>query len=442
MLHRFKSEFSRNVISLLTGTGIAQLIPFILTPVYTRLFSPEEMGQFAFYISITTFLTVIATGRYEMAILLPKKEKTALDVMKLSIRISLVFSLFLLILVLLLHDILINAIDKPYLKGVLYFIPLFVFVGAIVNILTMWVHRKKQFKLSGYSKITLNASEYIVNSAVGFEKNGIALTKASTIFKGEYKPIDVLGYGYKVLLIGKLTGLLVTFVYLARRVFWMDKLSLSNPSKGSLLKVAKKYSDFPKVNLLHVISDELKTSGLTFVIDFFFTTIILGFYSQTYRLLRAPLAIIGTSFGHVFFQKAAEMHANKESITDFIHKTTKKLFLIGAPLFLLIFILSPYFFDFFLGDGWEEVGVYAQYICPWLFVNFVISPVSQVAIIVNKQFQFWMVSLIGNILVFMSIIVAGYFFNNIKVGLLLISVSQVIFYLFVYHWIIKISRTL
>ena len=74
-----KSEFSRNVMTLLTGSVIAQFIPLLLTPILSRLFSPEEFGLFAFYISIITLFSAIATGRYELAILLPKDDKKAIN---------------------------------------------------------------------------------------------------------------------------------------------------------------------------------------------------------------------------------------------------------------------------------------------------------------------------------------------------------------------------
>jgi hypothetical protein len=74
---------------------------------------------------------------------------------------------------------------------------------------------------------------------------------------------------------------------------------------------------------------------------------------------------------------------------------------------------------------------------PWLFVNFIFSPVSQVGIIVGKQFQFWMINLFSSILVFLSMILAGLFIKDIKSGLLIISVTQVIYSFFLFNWLTK-----
>ena len=40
-----KSEFGRNVLTLLTGTTVAQIIPMASMPILTRLYVPEEFGE-------------------------------------------------------------------------------------------------------------------------------------------------------------------------------------------------------------------------------------------------------------------------------------------------------------------------------------------------------------------------------------------------------------
>ena len=67
-----KSEFSKNVLTLMTGATIAQAIPIAISPILTRIYTPEDFGIFALFIAITTIFGTIANGRYELAIMLPK----------------------------------------------------------------------------------------------------------------------------------------------------------------------------------------------------------------------------------------------------------------------------------------------------------------------------------------------------------------------------------
>ena len=42
-----KSDFIQNVVKLMTGTIIVQLIAFLSQPIITRIYSPHDYGIFA-----------------------------------------------------------------------------------------------------------------------------------------------------------------------------------------------------------------------------------------------------------------------------------------------------------------------------------------------------------------------------------------------------------
>ena len=84
-----KSEFSRNVLTLMTGTTIAQAIPIAISPILTRIYTPEEFGVFALYLSIIMLFSSLVAGKYELSILIPKHDKNAKNLVLLSISISL-----------------------------------------------------------------------------------------------------------------------------------------------------------------------------------------------------------------------------------------------------------------------------------------------------------------------------------------------------------------
>ncbi len=41
-----KSEFSKNVLTLMTGTTIAQAIPIAISPILTRIYTPEDFWNY------------------------------------------------------------------------------------------------------------------------------------------------------------------------------------------------------------------------------------------------------------------------------------------------------------------------------------------------------------------------------------------------------------
>ena len=57
------------------------------------MYSPDEFGVFALFVSLASLLGVLATGRYELAIVLPDKDEEAINVVGLSLTITVLISL-------------------------------------------------------------------------------------------------------------------------------------------------------------------------------------------------------------------------------------------------------------------------------------------------------------------------------------------------------------
>ena len=92
------NNFLRSILVLMTGTAMSQLIPIIASPLLTRIFSPENFGSFAFYLSIITIVSTVVTGKYEQAIPLPKSNRSASYLTALSLVNSCIITLILFVI--------------------------------------------------------------------------------------------------------------------------------------------------------------------------------------------------------------------------------------------------------------------------------------------------------------------------------------------------------
>lgn len=441
-----KSEFSKNVATMLKGNIIAQILPLLATPILSRIFSVEEFGLFAFYSSLVSFFLVIAAGRYEMAILLPKEDKEAINLMTLSFTIVSILSLLLLIVVVLFENQLLNWLDKPQLSGWLIMVPIAVFIGTSYRILTYWSNRRKRFKGTSISSVTQSISRMLVNLFGGLLKTNFYEFKVSiiTFFKVLFSKNYVLPIGYTQpgmgsLIYGYIVGFGLGSFNLSRSFFKYDRELLKDVTIKDIKRLAKLHDKFPKINAVHALVDEIKNSGVTFVISYLFSEIVLGLYSMTFRVLTLPLSIIGNAFGQVFLQKAAEMYANEQSLEVLIKTTLKKLSYIALPIFLPIILFGPQLFSFVLGDDYSVSGEYAQLLTPWLFLNFIMSPVLQIAVIMGKQKEIFRIALVGNLIIFGSIFFGGYFFESLTIGFIILSVLEIGYYAWLYKWIFKLA---
>lgn len=439
-----KSEFGRNVVTLMTGSTIAQILPLALTPVLTRLFSPEEFGVYTFYMSIITFLLVISSGRYEQAIVLPKQKISAINILALNFFILIAFTSLLYLILFLFNDFIQEKINIPELNNWLWFLPVCVFFASSYKILTFWSNRNKRFRGTSYSVISQTGTRMVTQLVGGVEKYNLISEKGNliTFFKSIFHknwvtPSGTTFLGVSSLIVSYAVGFFIGTLILLLPFLKKDRGLLKDISWKEIKIQAKIYEKFPKINSLHSLGDELSNVGVTSTLLYVFGDIVLGFYSMTFRIIRAPLSVIGNSFAQVFYQKAAEMHANKQDYSILVDKTIKKLALIAAPIFLTILLFGPFLFEFVLGEKWRIAGEYAQYLTPWLFLNFVIAPVQQIAVIVNKQGEIFLFSLLGNAIIFGSIFIGGFVFNDVFKGFMLLSALQVFYYLWIYLWIKK-----
>ena len=87
-----RSSFMRPVLVLMAGTGLAQAIPVLLSPVLSRIYSAASFGLFTTYSSILSVIAIIACARYELAIVSPKEDEEAANIWLLAISVSFILA--------------------------------------------------------------------------------------------------------------------------------------------------------------------------------------------------------------------------------------------------------------------------------------------------------------------------------------------------------------
>ena len=95
------SSFIKNTSKLLAGNLFAQVLGIIAIPIITRLYSVEAYGVFSVILASTAILASISSASIYLAILIPKLERDAKNIAKLSIIFTIVFSLVLMLILVL-----------------------------------------------------------------------------------------------------------------------------------------------------------------------------------------------------------------------------------------------------------------------------------------------------------------------------------------------------
>ena len=379
-----KSEFSRNVLTLMTGTTIAQAIPIAISPILTRIYTPEDFGVFALFIAIASIFGSIANGRYELAIMLPKKDEDAINIFALGFIITSVVSLTLLILVVLFHDYFVTILNNKEIRLWLYFVPIAVFFTGFFNILNYFNIRQKNYKDIAKATVFKSIVLAIVQLGIGFIKHGVT-----------------------GLISGQLLSQFTANTKLLLNIIRNKKL-ISKISKVKIIALARKYQDFPKYSMPGGLASTISQNLTNILISSFYSVATLGFYSLVQRVLAMPASLVGTSIGQVFFQQATkEKHTTGKSINS-LKTTTKKLLIIGLPSFGLLFFIVEDLFALVFGEEWRIAGTYAKILIPMFFIRFISSPTSGIYDIFNKM----KIELIWKIILMLGIISLLYIFRN------------------------------
>ena len=409
-LHR--SEFLRNVGTLMSGTAIAQAIPVLASPILSRLYTPDDFGILALFMAISIVISVIATGRYELAIMLPEEKRDASNILALAVILTFFTSIITLVLVLVLKDYVANFFDDPGIKNWLYFIPVVVLFTGLYNTFNYWSTRHKTFKRNAASRISQSTVMVGTNLGMGFAK-----------------------YGAAGLVAGYIAGQIVAATVLAWKTLKNYSELSRDISRHLILANAKKYRNFLRINTPHAFIGSLQDHGIVYVIMAFFNKAILGSYSFAFRLVTAPASLIGSSIYQVFYQKATAALQEGQDIQAMVLRIYRNLFVIGLPIFAILFFFGPPIFSFVFGEQWVMAGEIAQIIAPWLFLNFIATPVSCITVIMNKQWQGMMLSIADLFLKVIAIVIGG-IKGDVYLTFMLMSIlcgSLLIFSLFLFY---------
>lgn len=356
-----KSELLKSASVLITGAVIAQLISILLRPVLTRLYTPESLGLYGVYLSIVGIIFVLSSLKYDDAILLPRSDKESTNLLGLSLILNFLINLIIFLLVMLLGKKLISFLGLPpnFPVVILYIIPFGAFLFSCYQSLNTWLIRKKRYYSVSFNKLLRRSSE-------GASQLIFALFKAfnGLIFS------DIIGQAACVSTVAIQTK--------------KSGLNLKLVSLTKIKYVAKKYSEFPKFNLVPSIMSTCSYLLPIIFINKYFSSESAGFFDTSKLLLSIPLAFITSSLSSVVLQKVSEKYNNRTSFLAELKPVLVMVLLIAVVEVFIIILFGENIFRIIFGEKWITSGVISR-ILVWSFAfNFVVSSFTSIFISMRK----------------------------------------------------------
>lgn len=354
MLQRLfkQSDFLKNIMIMMMGTGLAAAIPVLISPLITRLYSAEEIGTLAVFAALTYIIGGVAGLRYDLAIVLPKYAYQA--------RIFLALSLISIAAVtgIVTAAILALSAFNIYDDFFLFLLPVSVAGFALFQSFGFIVNRSKK-----YGSL---ASGRVMNQGI---------SAAAKIGLGS----GILPGG---LLIGHAAGLLFAAAFLLHktRYFVSQALGLCR-TPALLLGYAGKHSDYPVFNMPAALLGGLMLHLHLLLFAVFYDEHDVGFIALASQIVMAPLWVIGSSYSQVYYEKIARM-TEADILKDY-PKTAGILIGISAAFSIPITLLPQQFYEFIFGTEWGALQTYVRILACLHALRFVTSATSTIYIRLN-----------------------------------------------------------
>lgn len=369
-----RREMLKNMALLTGGTAIAQAIGFGVSPILSRLFTDNDYGEYGIFTSIVSYLVVVSCLRLEQAIVIPKSDDEARSIAQWSIKLNTIVALL--------------TFGICCFGLVLFeFSPFFILIGptvffmGLINTFNYYSTRQKTYKINSQSRIITSIAIAATAVLMGFLNSGSA-----------------------GLIIGMLLGQVFGGIYLFVKIY-KEIYKSSNSLAWSELR--KKYKQFIFINTPHALFDLTEVYGVILLMGFFFEDSFIGAYFFAFRILKAPIGLIGSSIFQVFYRESSARVADKIGLLKLFKKLVMQLTAFSFVPFLVLGLFGEELFLFVFGNDWGEAGVISSFFALWFWLNFIANPVSCIPIIMNKQPFSFAIAVFNTIIRLTIIFIAG-----------------------------------
>lgn len=412
-----KSEYFRNAATLLSGNVLAQILMVVLLPVLSRIYSPEHFGVYSAFLAVISVMVIAATGRYELAIMLQKKEEEAFKFAALSTRMVVGVTFLFALLLLALYSSGLIAQFYDLRVELIFFLPLGLFIHAAIKPVSYLNNFLKSYKRMSFSKMTGSITNGLVSLVLGWT-----------------------GWLFTGLIVGKILGWLVEYLNLLlpiRKAF--AQAFINNRLRFSYSSL-KQYANFPKYSIPEGLINMGFKQIPVLAVTAYFSLEMAGQLGMANSIISLPITVLSMAFGQVFFQKASQLKpSDTAAMQKLVLNNTGFLLAIATIPTVILMIWGPQLFVFVLGDKWFQAGKIARWIMPFYFVTLTKAPISSLVDIKNKIHRNILFE-IGYLLLTCTAFFLAWYFDDATLGIQLFGVSCAVLGVFQWGWFYSLCR--
>jgi len=405
MLKMDNTTFKGDVLRLLSGTGIAQVIALAATPLLTRLFSPDAFGIAAIFAATSGIIGSIACFRFEQAILLPESDREAINVLNLCLLATLAVSISTVLIAAILSSEKLGIDDVLPIGNYVWLLPLSVLLTGTYTAFQFWNTRTKHFSRISMATVAGSASSNGVSLSFGFFGHSIGGS----------------------LIVAGVCGQIISSSLLIGMIIKKDlSLIINSFSMNEITLLMSRYKKFPIYGSWSILLGTGAWMLPLILMGFLFSPHFVGLYALGFRILQIPTSLLGSAISQVFLQESVQARKGNylpEALTDLF----TKLVALSLLPFLLLSVVGQDIYEVVFGSEWREAGLYTQILAPWAFLWFLSSPLTSLFSVLEEQ-KLQLKWNIVNFILRVSAVLIGAYVDSLLISVILLGVFGVIIY--------------
>ena len=406
-------SFLGQIVSVIGGAGGAQMVSLVVAPLSSRIYAPAEYGILGLWSAIIALLVIFSTLRYEAA--LPVVEKGEGELFIASVSSSVIFCFLLFLGGVFFGYFFSNG--KYFLGweiGYLYLLLICLLLNSLNNIMASWLIRAKMFAGLSASRIWQSLVGAACSLAFGY-----------------------FGFGVYGLFFGVVVGYIASLVVMNNCAQVNFLLRFKMASFGKVLNEAIINYRFPLYNSVSVFINSASVYIPIFYLSKYFGNESVGFFSMCSRVILLPGILIGGAIAPVFLSRAV-LENKKGRLSFFVEAVFLGVVAIDVFFVAFLYLFGDKLFLIAFGGAWERSGVYALAMVPWLFFNFILTPISGLSMILGRQ-KLDLIFQISLLFVRVISLELGRYYKSDVVLLFCFSISSAVMLFLYFVWLLKLS---
>ena len=402
MIKKETYEFLKSVLTLFSGSTVAQIVSITVLIILQRFFySPEQYAPFRLFFEFSALFSSISALRLESGLVLEREDENNLSLLRICVKFCVISSIIGGCIFSFYFFKEINVFKEEWL--IVFLMPLAIFGNGLIQISQSFFTKAKNF-------ITISSSKIIQSFSGGFAQ----------IITG------MLGFNFTGLIIGRIIGLFSADANYLRNFLKLYKWPKKNISKEKyLLTKHKKFIQFTTPGIFVGNSINLV---ILMLFTHYYGEAFTGLTAAAIQYLGLIIMLFSSSFAQVYYNEIAQIKDPKLLIYSYGY-WIKRLVLISITGWIILFFTPSSIVIYVLGEKWSGLLYIIKIISPWMGIMFVTSSLSFIFIRLGRQKEIFFFDIFHLIIVLAGIFIGHHIFNNKIYTLYVITGVQSTFYI-------------